>query len=1026
MYKKDKEFILLRSDRCLAQLRRRIIKKSLVFDAEFSRTKDPVPFAEVGKLKFKKIGEGAQWGATWDSAWFRLEAVVPKDWKGEELVAQLDFSGEALIFSNDGLPVQSLTNGCVWDTNYAKDIHYISKSCKGGEKIKLLVETAANGLFGVSLLEDPDPQDPNRHGTYKGVVNKIKLCAFDREVWSLHLDLDILARLAKKLPENSVRRDRIIRTLDEAMDAFQDDSANAALCRKILAREFAKKASASDLSVLAVGHAHIDTGWLWPVRETIRKCARTFGSQITLLEKYPDYVFGASQAQHFAFTKEHYPKLYEKIRKYVKEGRWECQGGMWVEADCNIISGESMARQMLHGKNFFMDEFGVNVRNLWLPDVFGYSAALPQILRKSGIDYFVTQKICWNQYNEFPHNTFIWRGIDGSEVISHFPPENNYNSDLRPGFLISGRENFKEHDFIDSFLSLFGIGDGGGGPKDEHIEYGIRAADTEGLPKVKFGRAQDYLDGLKKYESKFETWSGELYLETHRGTLTTQARVKKGNRYLENTLRRLEFAYAMLPLSDYPAKELDSIWKILLINQFHDIIPGSSIGKVYDLTHQQYKECFDRCDSLLSAAVPRIFEKNKASLAVVNPLSCRYRGVAELPLGLDCGLTDSEGREIPVQSENGKTFALLDLDPTSVSVFWKTGKAPAAEKGASELVLENELVRYEFAKDATLTRIYDKEAEREILPKGEKGNLFSLYVDRPNNYDAWDIDQHYKNCKVAHASQLKSSSLPAGDVRSGLRFELKIGVSTICQEIHLSPTSKRLDFTSTVDWKERHKMLRVSFPVNVTSESASYDIQYSFIKRPTHTNTQWDHARFECVAHRYADLSESDYGVALINDCKYGHKIHDNVIDLNLLRSPAHPDPDADICRHEFKYCLLPHLGSHTESDVISEAAMLNVGLMLFDNCGKPKRSIPCAIRGEGVSLEVVKKAEKEDCLVLRLVETNGAYSKATLLFAAESSLIETDIMEWKNGAKSKPAMEFEVSLSPFEIRTYKLIHGRK
>lgn len=1023
MYNKEKDIILERAEKFLKRIRQQILIEFVPFEAEFARIKDPVPYHERTNLKYKKIKEGEEWGKEWDSAWFHLKGTVPTDWKGKEIVARLDFNGEALVFSDDGLPIQSLTKGCAWDFHYSKDIYYIFDKCKGGEKLDFWVETAANGLFGVSLLEDPEPDDPARHGTYKGIVNAIRLCIFDRTVWSLALDIEVLLSLAKKLPENTVRRDRIIRNLDEMMDAWQDNRENAGECRRILQRELQRKSSDSDLSAIAIGHAHIDTGWLWPVREGIRKCARTFASQITLIEKYPEYIFGASQAQHYAFVKQHYPKLYEKIKRYVKKGRWEIQGGMWVEADCNIISGESMIRQILHGKNFFMDEFGVDVKNLWLPDVFGYSAALPQILKKTGIDFFVTQKICWNKYNEFPYSTFKWRGVDGSEVIAHFPPENTYNSNILPTSLIFGRENFKEHDFIDSFLSLFGIGDGGGGPKEEYIERAIRQKDLEGVPRVIFGTAQSYLDSLKKYESRLESWRGELYLETHRGTLTTQARVKKANRKLEIALREAEFMNSMLPLSEYPAAELDKLWKILLLNQFHDIIPGSSIKKVYDVTHVEHAEALEKCEEIIEDAAKRIFVRKDDCIALVNTLSYPYKGVIKLPSGVKTGLSDAEGNELPVQDEGNQTVALIEVPPTSISVLWKTGKAPKAETPAShsEIVLENDLIRYEFRKDGTIKSIIDKEIGKQVIEPGKLGNLFSLYIDRPNQFDAWDIDHHYQDCKIAHAEPVEFAFLPSGPVRKGLQFKLKIGSSSIIQNVYLAPSSKRIDFETTVDWKERHKMLRVSFPVTIESDRASYDIQYSYVERPTHTNTQWDYAKFEVVAHRYADLSESDYGVAILNDCKYGHKIQGNVIDLNLLRSPSHPDPEADRTVHQFTYSLYPHIGTHVESDVMAEAAMLNIGVGIYDGYSKAKYDIPCTISGKGVSLEVVKKAEKENCIVIRLVETNGANSRATLNFRSKVELIETDLMEWKNGECRDCPGAFEVSLRPFEIRTYKV-----
>lgn len=999
----------------------RILGDTIVFDAEYSQSVNPVPFSKRLTGKYKKIKEGEKWGNAWDSAWFHLKAEVPKSWKGLEVVAQLDFNSEGLVFNKDGMPVQSITKGSVFQIDYSKDIHYLLKSCRGGEKIELWVETAANNLFGIDRVGDPSPTDPNRHGTFNACVNNIRLCVFDRILWSFWLDVEVLKSMIKGLPENSVRRNRLIRTVNESIDAFADNTANAGKCRKILRMELDKKASSSDLNTTAVGHAHIDTGWLWPVREGIRKCGRTFASQITLLEKYPDYVFGASQAQHYAFVKEYYPNLYKKVKEMVKKGRWECQGGMWVEADCNIISGESMVRQIIHGKNLFMDEFGVDVNNVWIPDVFGYSAAMPQIMRKSGIEFFVTQKISWSQFNEFPHNTFIWRGVDGSEVITHFPPENTYNSGLHPEGLIRAKERFKENEYIDDFLTLFGIGDGGGGPKEEYIERGIRLADTECIPKVKFGKAEDFLEGLRKHEKNLPVWVGELYLELHRGTLTTQALTKKGNRKLEQKLRNVEFICSCLPLAKYPAKELDFIWKKLLLNHFHDIIPGSSIHKVYETTQEEHRQCLEKCDELIENAGKMLLGKDEGSIVISNCLSYPFNGVVELPT--ECGLIDEDGIEILVQKEGRKTFALVEIPPQSFKVFEKAGNAPAGESGSGkELVLENELIRYEFENDGTIKRIFDKECNRDVLEKGGRGNLLTLYKDRPVNYDAWDIDIYYEKAILETASAVKVESIPGGYVRSGLKFTLKVGVSEIVQNIYLACNSKRIDFQTKVDWKERHKMLRVSFATDIRSERANYDIQYSYMHRNTHRNTSWDRAKFEVVAHRYADLSENEYGVAILNDCKYGHKIVDNVLDLNLLRSPTEPDPDADLGVHEFTYCLLPHKGHLTDSSVMAEGAMLNMGVTVFDGFGKPKYQVPCTIESDGISMEVLKKAEKENCLVVRLVETKGHTSKGVLkMNLPKAELVETNLLEWTDGITVSTLKPLEIVMKPFEIRTYKI-----
>jgi len=682
-----------------------------------------------------------------------------------------------------------------------------------------------------------------------------------------------------------------------------------------------------------------------------------------------------------------------------------------------------MIRQILHGKNFFMDEFGIDVDNLWLPDVFGYSAAMPQILRKSGIDFFLTQKLSWNQYNQHPYYTFKWQGINGSEVLTHFPPENTYNSQLNTEYLVPGRDNFKEKEYLDEFISLFGVGDGGGGPKEENIETGLRMADLAGAPKVRFGMAKDFFHDLKKHENKLKTWAGELYLELHRGTFTTQAKVKKANRKLEIKLKALEFLYSCLDLERYPVDQFESVWKKVMINQFHDILPGSSITKVYQVTHAEHHEAMEACYKLKQQAAGELFDKASESIVLFNCLHYPYTRPVELPTNWNNRIVkDQDDNIIPTQIENDKTIILAAVPPYSFLTLTKGNETKHMGNNSDGLALENELVSYEFNRDGTILKAWDKEAGKNILENGQIGNLFSLYDDRPKNWDAWDIDIEYENCLLEHAAHVDHNRLTNGPVRKGIYFKLSIGKSIITQNIYLASNTKRLDFETFVSWHEKHKMLRVAFPVNVHSEQATFDIQYGHVKRNTHRKTSWDMAKFEVVAHRYADLSDSDYGVALLNDCKYGHKVLHNVIDLNLLRAPTYPDPDADQGDHSFTYCLLPHSGDLLHSDVIAQAASLNQGIMMFDGYKAKDTTLPCRVDGDGISLEVIKKAEIENCLIIRIVETMGCHSSGKLIINnPKSKLIETNLIEWEDSNIISCDKPIDLNLKPFEILTYKL-----
>ncbi|MBU0983508.1 MAG: alpha-mannosidase 2c1, partial [candidate division Zixibacteria bacterium] len=766
MDNKHAQLLITRIERFADRIARSILGQVVTFNAEYAVSEEPVPFADRQGGAFRPISEGETWGRTWASGWFHLTAEVPASWAGKTVVAQLDFGGEGLVFESDGFIRQGISNGSVFQADFSRDIVRLYDRCDGGETVDWWVETAASGLFGMFTEPDPDLKSTGRYGRYDAAVRAMRLCVFDDDLWHLWLDLRILRGLIKRLPETGVQRARLIRAASDAISAYADNRANLELCRDILHRELDKQASASTLTVTAVGHAHIDTAWLWPVSETIRKCARTFASQLDLLERYPEYVFGASQPQHYEFVRQHYPELYERIRAAVKEGRWEPQGGMWVEADCNLISGESMVRQILHGKNFFKNEFGWDVDNLWLPDVFGYSAAMPQILLKSGIKYFLTQKISWNQFNEFPHHTFMWRGIDGSEVLTHFPPENNYNSQLDTDYLIPAQEHFKEKDYLDEFISLFGVGDGGGGPKEENIETGRRMKNLEGAPRVRFGSACDFFERLAASEDLLPAWVGELYLELHRGTLTTQAIVKKANRKLEHRLRELEMMWSCLSPADYPLKEIDAIWKTVLINQFHDIIPGSSITRTYQVTHAEHRKALEDCAALRERAARQLFAPDPESLVVMNTLPYDLEQPVSLPGPWNNATLD--GQMLPAQRESDSVTVLLAVPAYSFVTLRRSDEPAEAGRPSKGLILENDLVRYEFATDGTLTSARDVQSGRDIMAPGHKGNVLTLYDDHPNDWDAWDIDLFYEESIVEVARSVSVDPLPCGPVRQGL------------------------------------------------------------------------------------------------------------------------------------------------------------------------------------------------------------------------------------------------------------------
>ena len=995
-------------------------------NAEFCRSREPVPYRDRRQGRFQPAREGTRWGEAWDSAWFHVTTTIPKAWQGKSLALHLNFGGEALIFDAQGVPRYALTVSSIFAEHFKKEIFQFCDCAAGGESIDYWIETAANQHFGQYMNEDPGLRCPTPYGHIDPVVKYLRCGIFNRELWHLRLDVEVLLGLCDSLAEHDYRRHRIIAAINEAVDIYADNPQQAAAARVPLRKMLSLSATASAMTVTAVGHAHIDTAWLWPVRESIRKCARTFANQLFNIEKYPDYVFGASQPQHYAFVKKHYPELYAKIKEAVKAGRWELQGGMWVEADCNLINGESMIRQFLYGKNFFMDEFGIEVTNLWLPDVFGYSAAMPQILKKSGCDFFLTQKISFNQFNKFPFNTFLWQGIDGTEILTHFPPENTYLAELNPAQLVPAQNSFSENVIADEFVSLFGIGDGGGGPKEEYIERGLRLANLEGCPKVRFGKASEAFARMQKLAPQLSKWVGELYLEFHRGTFTTQGRIKRGNRKLEQALVETEMLFSALPPAEYPAESLESLWKVLLLNQFHDILPGSSIGMVYEVAEREHAEALEQCRKLNARAAEKLLTVNDNALTVFNSLSYTYDLPVKIPESWrGCEVLDEDGCALPVQSE-GNTVVVAAAIPAHSFVTLRKGRRFDATNGIrplSALILENDLIRYEFSDNGGLIRGYDKEYGRDIIDSRTGGNIFKLYIDHPNRCDAWDIDYYYERQFVTGAVFSGPWHGSAGPVRQALEFKLKIGNSVIRQTISLAAGTKRLDFDTRVDWHESRKMLRVTFNLTFDSQTAGYDIQYGFVNRPTHCNTSWDFAKFEVPAQRYADISDSDYGASLINDCKYGYKVRHSMLDMCLLRSPKYPDWTADQGEHVFSYALLPHIGRFPESMVIPQAACFNRSPRVFPGFQHGNAVLPCRIESDGISLEVIKKAEKEDCLVVRLVETRGRGSTGTLFLRAPwNAACETNLIEWQDGeTRLLPDRTLPLSMSPFEIKTLKI-----
>lgn len=1006
---------------------------------------EPVAVDVATHAHYEPFSVGDRWGTAWGTTWFRLRGRVPDDWEGRQVAlgfaignaGSTGFGAEALLW-RDGRPLQGLS------PNHRE--HLFAGAGRGGEPVEVYVEAAANppSPFGANpwplLLPDPD-------GPPLFTLEQADLHVRDREFDGFFHDFRVLAELVGELPASEPRRQRIGAGLEQVCNLLDlpavGDSWRRA--KPLLEELLAERAAPGAHRVSAVGHAHLDTAWLWPMRETVRKCARTFSTVLALMDRYPEYRFVVSQAQHLAWMRDHYPDIWTRLRQRIAEGRIEPTGSMWVEADCNIPSGESLVRQIVHGKRFYLDELGIDTTDVWLPDVFGYSAALPQIMRRAGIRWFLTQKLSWNQYNVMPHHSFLWEGIDGSRVFTHFPPSDTYGAKMEVRELRFGVANFRDHDRSDRSMYLFGWGDGGGGPTDVMLESARRLADSDGLPRLTMEGPKAFFSAAEATIRDPAVWVGELYLELHRGTYTSQAATKRGNRRGELALRDAELWATFDPEAPYPATRLHEAWRLLLLHQFHDVIPGSGIHWVYQDTARDHATVLREADDVASSARAHLAARADTRgctqpVVLFNSLSHERREVVALDGHASdaVGVVGPGGEQGPVQRGADGTlwfeatvpacgFAVYDLvAPGTGSDRGDTSpRAPEADVVVSPRVLQNEHLRVELDDNGLLTSVYDRAADRETLAPGASGNLMQLHPDYPNFFDAWDIDRfafdQVEDLVAAESVDVEEDGPLVGSVR----VVRATGRSRIEQSIVLRRGARFVEFRTTVDWHEDNRLLKVAFPVAVRSTRATYEIQFGHVERPTHANTSWDVARFEVCAHKWADLSEPGYGVAVLNDSKYGHDIRGNVIRLSLLRAPTWPDPVADRGRHEFVYCLFPHQGDLRQAGVVAAGYDLNVPVRAVAEQPHPgvlgRRSSFLSVDAANAVVETVKRADDGD-LVVRLYEAWGDRGPLTLRTAEPiERCSETDLLERPCRELDPSGRDVPIELTPFQLLTLKV-----
>ncbi|MEA5013155.1 MAG: alpha-mannosidase [Candidatus Limiplasma sp.] len=984
---------------------------------------DATPFASFDSRGMHWYGPDAHY-------WFAAEWTVPQSFAGKPLwlhmATQIDERDDGqnpqfLVFV-DGAPIQGM------DMNH-RDV-LLAQSAQAGRTYRLELQAYTGTLHReFALVAELREVEADIEGLYYDLY--VPLSAFPR------LDKEDRARiLLEKALNGGIN---LLDLRDPSSQAFLDSVREA---RAYLAKAvYEALAGHEEVIATCIGHTHIDVAWLWTVAQTREKVARSFATVLKLMEEYPSYRFMSSQPQLYVFLKERYPQLYAQVKERVREGRWEPEGGMWVEADCNLTSGESLVRQFLHGKRFFREEFGVDCRILWLPDVFGYSGALPQIMKGCGIEYFMTTKLAWNQFNQFPYDTFLWRGIDGTQILTHLittvevgQEEKNYfttyNGMLHPDALIGGWRRYQNKDLNQDVLVCYGYGDGGGGPTREMLENSIRLEKgIIGMPKVRQAFARTYFDQLSQRvrgNPRLPVWEGELYFEYHRGTYTSMARNKRSNRKAEIRLMDLELLGVLAePALAYPAEALDRMWKGMLLNQFHDILPGSAIKEVYEVTRREYAQLEEEIAALRQERLAALCPPG-GNITVLNTKGFASGEVVCLEQTGFGALRDGDGVLHPVQrTAEGSLVYLPKLPSKGYAVLEMVEEAvealiPFTLEG--ERKLETPFYTAQWDENGLMSRLYDKENSREVLQPGAKANLFRMYEDKPMNFDNWDIDIFYTE-KFWDATALSFMEwTDIGPVRATLEIRREISRSSIRQKIHFYADSRRIDFETYVDWKEHQHLLKVLFPVDVHTDEATFEVQFGNLTRKVHRNTNWDVARFESCGQKWMDLSEGHYGVSLLNDCKYGHSVKDSCIALTLVKSGIEPNPATDQEEHFFTYALYPHRESWRAAGTVQEAYKLNQPALSAQGGEAGMHFSLAWVDQPNVMLETIKKPEDGEGIILRLYETDNARTQARLHWHGPiASAEECNLMEEKLEGVAFQGGEISFEIKPYEIKTFRI-----
>ena len=959
---------------------------------------------------------GSSWGAPWATTWFRLTGEIPQEWAARrvEAVIDLGFNPQAAGFQCEGLLVDLADDGTFTPVQGIHPRRTNSRVPATPGPVTLHVEAASNPMFPQFVSSPLGSLDTaGDRPLYR--FRTAALVVVDAEAEALAYDIEVLDGVMRTLALADPRRARLLRTLAETLDRVPEVAAARRVIAPALAEDFG---DAIRHRSVAIGHAHIDTAWLWPIRETKRKCTRTFASAVALMDDYPEYRFGASSAQHYAWIEERHPELFTKIVERVERGQWEPVGGMWVEADMNLPSGESLVRQIVFGQRYFEEKFGRRCTEVWIPDVFGYPAGLPQVFSAGGMNRFVTQKLSWNKQNKFPHSTFWWEGLDGSRVLTHFPPVDTYNAEITPQEFAFSITNFRDHGWSTDSLMPFGHGDGGGGPTREMLERARRLAHIDSRATLEIGTPDAMFTRLERDIERgaaVPVWRGELYFETHRGTLTSQLKTKLGNRRCERLLVEAELWSAAL---GRPA-DVDALWTQVLTQQFHDILPGSSIA----WAHQDAEAVFAEVEADLQRRIGVLIgEATGGARCVANPADTPVDEVVVVVAG---AITGDHTQPLA----DGRVA--LRVQAPALGIGPQTPLAVDDRVVMSDTSMTNRHLAVRWDAFGNLTSIIDLQRARELIPTGQLGAVLELAADHPVEYDAWDLESWTR----AGAASLDGRDgvdvaiTDAGPLVGRVRVTRTFGPSTSVVTYQLRADSAQLDIEIELDWHHDEHLLSMAFPLDVRADVAMCDVQFGVVARPTHPSSPWDAAKFEVCAHRFVDVAEPDFGVAVLNDGRFGHSVFDGAIRVSLARAAMYPDPGADRGHHEVTLAIRPHgagLG-----DVRAAASRLNQPVRVIDGAGSLTSPIvPTRVtradggRADSIEVDAVKLADDgSGDLIVRLHESVG--NRARISVDSPGSRVTE---AWQCNLLEEPHRGEEVgdgiatlTLRPFQLVTLRL-----